>query len=104
MPKTILDLTDDLFRSLAGALKRAGGYVKNKAPFSEFRWADFLRSRISRETVDFDFDRALLLALNLAWSHEAKALPGWLGHAGVYGKSAWHESGVIDLPNNLKQP
>jgi hypothetical protein len=81
IPKSVSDLTDDLFRSLSGALKRAGGYAKNKTPFSEFRWADFLRSRIARETVEHDFDGALVLALNLAQSREAMALPGWLGPA-----------------------
>lgn len=79
MPKTVFELTDDLFRSLSGALKRTGGYAKNKAPFSEFRWAEFLRSRIARETVERDFDRALALALDLAQSRETMALPGWLG-------------------------
>jgi hypothetical protein len=79
MPKTVLGLTDDPFRSLAGALKRAGGYTKNKAPFSEFRWTDFLRSRIARDIVEYDFDRALSLALDLACDQEAMALPGWLG-------------------------
>ena len=46
MPASVDDLVDDPFRSLAGALKRAGGYAKDKAPFSEFRWADFPRGRI----------------------------------------------------------
>jgi hypothetical protein len=54
---------------------------KDKSPFSEFRWADFLRDRIERETIESDFDCALALAMSLAWSREAKALPGWL--AGV---------------------
>jgi hypothetical protein len=66
MPKTVLDLIDDPFRSLAGSLRRAGGYTKEKTPFSEFRWANFLRSRIARETVERDFDHALVLALHLA--------------------------------------
>ena len=77
MPKNVSDLTDDPFRSLAGALKRAGGYAKDKAPFSEFRWANFLRSRIEHEIVECDFDRALALALDLAQSRQAMALPGW---------------------------
>jgi hypothetical protein len=34
MPATVNDLIDDPFRSLAGELKRAGGYAKNRAPFS----------------------------------------------------------------------
>ena len=81
MPKNVFDLTDDPFRSLAGALKRAGGYAKDKAPFSEFRWANFLRSRIEHEIVECDFDRALALAFDLAQSRQAMALPGWTGRS-----------------------
>ena len=81
MPKSILDLTDDPFRSLAGALKRAGGYNKSSAPFSEFRWTDFLRNHIAREIVEYDFDHALSLALDLARSQKALTLPGWIGAA-----------------------
>ncbi len=77
MPATIDDLQDDPFRSLAGAVKRAGGYAKDEAPFSEFRWADFLRCRIPRELVERDFDRALTAAMHLAQGPEAAALPGW---------------------------
>ena len=77
MPETIDDLKDDPFRSLAGALKRAGGFAKDKAPFSEFRWADFLRCRIARELVEHDFGRALAKAMQLAQTTEAAELPGW---------------------------
>ena len=77
MPTSVDDLIDDPFRSLAGAVKRAGGYAKDRSPFSEFRWADFLRCRIARELVERDFGRALALAMNLAQSNEAAALPGW---------------------------
>ena len=77
MPATIDDLQDDPFRSLAGAVKRAGGYAKDEAPFSEFRWADFLRCRIPRELVERDFGRALAIAMHLAQGAEAAALPGW---------------------------
>mgnify|MGYP002378563539 CR=1 FL=1 len=79
IPGSVLGLIDDPFRSLAGALKRAGGYAKHKAPFSEFRWTDFLRSRIAREMVEHDFDGALALALSLAPTVEAMHLPGWIG-------------------------
>jgi hypothetical protein len=77
MPTSVDGLIDDPFRSLAGALKRAGGYAKDKAPFSEFRWANFMRSRIPRELIDHHFGHALALATNLAQSAEAAALPGW---------------------------
>ncbi len=80
MPTSITQLTDDPFRSLAGALKRMGGYAKNKAPFSEFRWADFLRNRVDRRLVERNFGRALAIAMNLAQSNEAAGLPGWQSH------------------------
>jgi hypothetical protein len=79
LPASIPKLIDDPFRSLAGALKRAGGYAKDKQPFSEFRWADFLRSRMERTLPEREFDRALSHAMQLAASEEASRLPGWRG-------------------------
>ena len=77
IPLTISDLADDPFRSLAGELRRAGGFAKAPTPYSEFRWADFLRRRIDRAAVEGDLDRALEIALNLARRPEAEQLPGW---------------------------
>jgi hypothetical protein len=77
MPATIDDLQDDPFRSLAGAVKRAGGYAKDEAPFSEFKWADFLRCRIPRELVERDFGCAMAMAMHLAQGAQAAALRGW---------------------------
>jgi hypothetical protein len=57
-----------------------GGYVKDKAPFSEFRWADFLRDRIDRRLVERDFGLALATAMKLAQSNDAAKLPGWQSH------------------------
>ena len=65
IPTTIDGLTDDPFRSLARALRRAGGYAKQRAPFSDFIWADLLRQRISRTLVNDDFEMALREALSL---------------------------------------
>jgi hypothetical protein len=79
IPKAVSDLVDDPFRSLAGELRRAGGFAKDTTPFSEFLWADFLRRRIKRKAVESDFDEALERALQLAKSKEADYLPGWCG-------------------------
>jgi hypothetical protein len=79
IPKSITGLVDDPFRSLAGELRRAGGYAKDTTPFSEFIWADFLRRRLKRKAVQQDFDHALEEALSLAKSTEAGYLPGWCG-------------------------
>jgi hypothetical protein len=79
IPKTVTDLKDDPFRSLAGELRRVGGYAKDTTPFSEFLWADFLRRKISRKSVEADFGNAVEKALGLAKSKDAVYLPGWCG-------------------------
>jgi hypothetical protein len=79
IPKRIIDMVDDPFRSLAGELRRAGGFAKDITPFSEFLWADFLRRRMKRKLVERDFDRAVAKALELAKSEDADYLPGWCG-------------------------
>jgi len=81
IPKSLSGLVDDPFRSLAGELRRAGGFAKDTTPFSEFLWADFLRRRIKRNTVERDFGRSMELALEFAKSSEAGYLPGWCGPA-----------------------
>jgi hypothetical protein len=81
IPKTIEDLVDDPYRSLAGELRLAGGYSKDTTPFSEFLWADFLRRRIRAKDIAGDFDQALKEALDLARSKDATYLPGWCGPA-----------------------
>jgi len=79
IPDSVADLVDDPFRSLAGELRRAGGFAKDTTPFSEFLWADFLRRRMKRKLAEDDFDRALAKALQLAKSPDADHLPGWCG-------------------------
>ena len=77
IPSAVSALRDDPYRSLASALRRAGGFAKRSTPFSEFAWADFLRRRVPRDTVATDFEGALELALNLAGTPAARNLPGW---------------------------
>jgi hypothetical protein len=79
IPTAVAALVDDPFRSLAGELRRAGGYAKDTTPFSEFIWADFLRNRIKRAAVEADFGKTLKQALTLAKGPEADYLPGWCG-------------------------
>jgi hypothetical protein len=79
IPKSIKHLGDDPYRSLAGELRRKGGFAKDTTPFSEFLWADFLRRRLKRDRLEKDFNRALKDALHLAKSKDADFLPGWCG-------------------------
>ena len=79
IPKSVGRMKDDPYRSLAGELRRHGGFSKDTTPFSEFLWADFLRRRIKRSFVVGKFDRALKEAVRLAKSKDANFLPGWCG-------------------------
>jgi hypothetical protein len=81
LPKSVTDLKDDPFLSLAGELRRAGAFAKDTTPFSEFLWADFLRRKVARKLVEADFATAMETALAFAKSKDAIYLPGWCGPA-----------------------
>jgi hypothetical protein len=81
LPKSVEGLKDDPYRSLAGELRRAGGFAKDTTPFSEFLWADFLRRHIQRKTVEDHFTKAIEKALEFAKTEGAIYLPGWCGPA-----------------------
>ncbi len=46
LPKHIGDIGFDPYRSLAWLVRDRHGYLKNNTPFSEFKWANFFRTRI----------------------------------------------------------
>jgi hypothetical protein len=79
IPKSVVDLKDDPFRSLAGELRRVGGFAKDTTPFSEFLWADFLRRKMPPKSVEANFEKAVEKALGFAKSKDAVYLPGWCG-------------------------
>ncbi|WCM28768.1 chromosome partitioning protein ParB [Sphingomonas sp. QA11] len=79
MPRSLGKLTDDPYRSLAGAVRQAGGYAKTDTPYSEFLWADFLRGRIPAKMVAGKFEKAVNKALEVAHGEEANHLPGYCG-------------------------
>jgi hypothetical protein len=81
LPKRIGAMKDDPYRSLAGEVRRSGGYAKDSTPYSEFLWADFLRRRISLKLVEKDFERAVGKALEAAGQQEASYLSGWCGRS-----------------------
>lgn len=79
LPRHVGKLADDPYRSLAGAVRREGGYAKVETPYAEFLWADFLRRRIKTSRIEDQFDQCVTKALELARSHDAHHLPGWAG-------------------------
>jgi hypothetical protein len=79
IPAKLQELADDPYRSLAGELRKAGGFSKDVTPFNEFLWADFFRHRIQKNLVLDDFKKALSKAMKMARTQEARYLPGWTG-------------------------
>jgi hypothetical protein len=78
MPTKLTKLQDDPYRSLAGLVRIGGGYAKDQAPFSEFLWADFFRSRVSTKLIADRQAQAVRTGIKLAKSREARYLPGWI--------------------------
>jgi hypothetical protein len=78
MPSKLTQLEDDPYRSLAGLVRTNGGYAKDEAPFSEFLWADFFRTRISARQIKVGQAQAVKTGVKLAHSRQARYLPGWI--------------------------
>jgi hypothetical protein len=79
LPKDLECLKDDPYRSLAGYVRAAGGFAKTPAPFAEFQWADFFRTRIGGKELGKRFEKCVRQALRLCRRAEAAELPGYLG-------------------------
>src|ERR1700761_6158990 len=79
IPDSLGKLVDDVYRSLAGYVRDAGGYDKTPTAFAEFVWADFFRRNIAVETVKADFATAVQAGMSLAHSKLARNIPGFNG-------------------------
>jgi hypothetical protein len=77
LPKKVSGLRNDSYRSLAAAVRMAGGVPKEQTPFAEFLWADFFRRRISTKLLAKDPAAALAEALQMVHDKSAEHLPGW---------------------------
>ena len=81
IPKKIGQLKDDPFRSLAGAVRNAGGYAKETTPFMEFIWADYFRKAFRAREIRAHWHSTLERAVALAHDRDAHFMPGWCGPA-----------------------
>jgi hypothetical protein len=79
IPRHVTGLRDDPYRSLAGAVRRRGGYVKVDMPHAECRWASFLREHVTRPMCADHYENCLEEAVAIARSQDAAHLPGWTG-------------------------
>jgi hypothetical protein len=89
IPAAVKDMSNDPFRSLAGAVRESCGFEKDAhgssgEDYLEFQWADYFRTHwaqtgIATKDIDLNFDSAVNAALNLAAQKQAASLPGYTG-------------------------
>lgn len=79
IPRSLTQMKDDPYRSLANRVHEAGGYAKSPAPYAEFLWADFFRARVAAGTVRRNSPLAVRAGVKFAKSPAARYLPGWSG-------------------------
>ena len=80
LPKLITQMTDDPYRSLAGAVQDADGFDKPTGVyFIEFQWALFFRKHLPNVDLatDSGFNSAVQTALKIAHSDLARDMPGY---------------------------
>lgn len=78
-PRSLSELQNDPYRSLAARVQRAGGYAKDAIPYAEFLWAGFLREHLKLGKNEALSAKRVARALALAHSSAAGYLPGWSG-------------------------
>lgn len=102
IPRHIADLKDDPYRSLAGFVRKAGGYQKSDAPFTEFKWADFFRQHIPEELIKNDIQGAIAKAnILIKTEDKCKELPGYIENAECAVLSN-ETMGIVDLNKKTK--
>jgi hypothetical protein len=80
LPRYLPELVDDPYRSLAGLARKAGAYVKVEVPFTEFKWADYLRDKVDINLItEQHLAAAIHQAVVLANDPAAAGLPGYHG-------------------------
>ncbi len=78
LPRTIENMRDDPYRSLAWLVRDKDGYLQTESPYADFHWADFFRGRVHLGNGSNAFDEATQVAIKVARSPEAKDLPGYI--------------------------
>lgn len=78
LPTKILDLKNDPYRSLAWAVREAGGFEDLNLPFAELLWANYFRPLVKVGKTDKEFKKAVKAALPLAHDEAASDLPGYI--------------------------
>jgi hypothetical protein len=80
LPTNVRGMADDPYRSLAWAVREAGGYEQSDETFAEFQWADlFRKADLLGEHGRDSMKAAVKAGVKLAHSKAARHLPGYAG-------------------------
>lgn len=80
LPRFFHELADDPYRSLAGLARKAGAYDKVDVPYTEFKWANYLRDKVLQELINEEnIASAILQTVQFANNSGAAKLPGFRG-------------------------
>jgi hypothetical protein len=78
LPHDVRGLADDPYRSIAWFVRKAGAFENSDKNFAEFQWANFFRSKnLLHKHGKKGLPEALLEAVRLSQSEEARNLPGF---------------------------
>ncbi|OUR99785.1 hypothetical protein A9Q84_01795 [Halobacteriovorax marinus] len=76
LPKSLVELNDNPFRSLAYYARKKGCFAKVKVPFLEFLWGQFFYD-LGVEIENGNFEAPIKKALKLCHQSSASKLPGY---------------------------
>lgn len=81
IPHCLTKLKDDPYRSLAGFVRKAGGYIKAPKAYLEFEWANYFRNLIPRDELltHEAMKHSVVKAVAIAQSSQASHMIGWTG-------------------------
>jgi hypothetical protein len=83
LPKSLEQMPDDPYRTLAWLVRKANGFCRARmmqTEFAEFQWADWLRGKLPAANVGASPADALPDALALVQSPQAADRPGYVGN------------------------
>ncbi|MGE4130268.1 MAG: ParB-like protein [Bdellovibrionales bacterium] len=78
LPKSLPEMLDAPYRSLASFVRKAGGCRKCKSTHSEFTWARALRKVVPMGLVQSNWEEAIQQGVKFARSSKAEGLPGYI--------------------------
>jgi hypothetical protein len=79
IPLRIMDLKDDVYRSLAEDARKKGAFDEKPVYFQQFIWANYFRKLVDKSLVESDYKKAIGEAVKWARHPNASELPGFKG-------------------------